>query len=183
MYQAVDFGQRHLSPVHVSVKYACQYATGQTEGLLYVMSFVFDCQWPPQPTCISASRPLLSTSAHWENWALRFDNKSLMTCKSQGGDLFFAPPSGCCKTLCLFSTYIHGKVSFRLAQSRVLSSVVIPWCISASWGPARNILCFLSPFLNAEMSSFCLHFHCCFVSLDLYSLFLYKNEKWNTKYL
>lgn len=31
----------------------------QTEGLLYgVVDFVFECQWPSQPACIPAYRPL-----------------------------------------------------------------------------------------------------------------------------
>lgn len=37
------------------------------------------------------------------------------------------------------------------------------------WGPGRNILCFFSRFLYRAVF-FCLHFHCYFVSLDLYSL-------------
>lgn len=72
------------------------------------------------------------------------------------------------KTVCLYSTYIHKRVSFGFAQSLDVFSAgetLLSGCISVSEGLVGTY-CAFSP----VRFFFCPHFHCCFVSLDLYSL-------------
>lgn len=157
----------------------------QTEGLLYGAientSVFFFCFWVP--VAIAARLYLcLATSAHWVNSC--FESKSLITRKSREICylLFQVAAARLCASIALISTRKLVVDLHKVGTCSVLVKCCVIWMHISGWGPGRNILCFSSCFQCRDV--FCLHFHCCFVSLDLYSLlFCTKNEKWNTKYL
>lgn len=86
------------------------------------------------------------------NWALCFESKSPVTVK----------------TLCLYSTYIKTFSDLCKVGPLVKRYLDAYQCLRAG----RNILCFFTPFRCRDVG-LCLHFHCCFVSLDLCSFVVF----------
>lgn len=153
----VDSGWRQLSPTKLFVEYGChQWATRAAWRPFTQGDVCFECQWLSQPTCISAYRPRITSS-------------------------LFAPSSDCCKTLCLYSTYLFKKDS-NFQSVGIAGKTLCYLDAYQRLRAGRNILCFFTQDLVQRCvfsaSIFTVSFFFCLTWFVKFVV-LYKNEKWN----